>query len=81
MARWGMTIDLDRCTACQACVVACQVENNSRPPVRSGEAGRAISWLRLVPFESGEHGTRPELQLMPVLCMHCEHPPAPRSVP
>ncbi len=77
-----MTIDLDRCTACQACAVACQVENNVSPAdPEKWQAGRAISWLRLVPFQSGEHGTRPELQLMPVLCMHCEHPPCTKVCP
>jgi len=77
MARWGMVIDLDRCTACQACVVACQVENNV-PPAGSVDAarGRAISWLRLVPLDGREaHGTRPALRLVPLPCQHCDLPP------
>jgi Fe-S-cluster-containing dehydrogenase component len=82
MARWAMLIDLDRCTACQACVVACQVENNVSPadPERA-RIGRAISWLRLVPFQGEEHGTRPELRLVPLPCMHCERPPCARVCP
>jgi molybdopterin-containing oxidoreductase family iron-sulfur binding subunit len=49
MARWGMVIDLDRCTACQACVVACQAENNIPPSQQSqAEMGRSISWMQLV---------------------------------
>lgn len=76
MARWAMIIDLDRCTACQACVVACQVENNVPPTgVEEAESGRAISWLRLAPVAEGEHGTRPALRLMPVPCLHCDNPP------
>ncbi len=91
MARWGMVIDLDRCTSCQACVVACQVENNV-PPTGADVAakGRAISWMRLVPFdngEGGEHGrtrppgAQPKLTLMPVPCMHCEKPPCTKVCP
>jgi molybdopterin-containing oxidoreductase family iron-sulfur binding subunit len=76
MARWAMIIDLDRCTACQACVVACQVENNVPPTgAEEAEKGRAISWLRLAQHAEGEHGTRPALRLMPVPCMHCDNPP------
>ncbi len=82
MARWGMVIDLDRCTACQACVVACQVENNVPPAgADQAEVGRAISWLRLVLFEDGEHGTRPGMRLLPVPCQHCEHPPCAKVCP
>jgi molybdopterin-containing oxidoreductase family iron-sulfur binding subunit len=82
MARWGMVIDLDRCTACQACVVACQVENNVAPGgADQWEQGRAISWLRLVPFENEQHGTRPDLRLMPLPCMHCQRPPCTKVCP
>jgi len=82
MARWGMVIDLDRCTGCQACVVACQVENNVPPTdAREAELGRAISWLRLAPHSEGEHGTRPEFHLVPVPCMHCDNPPCTKVCP
>lgn len=83
MARWGMVIDLDRCTACQACVVACQVENNVPPTgAEEAEKGRGISWMRLVPFQHEEvHGTRPNMQLTPLPCMHCDNPPCTRVCP
>lgn len=82
MARWGMVIDLDRCSACQACVVACQVENNI-PPASALEAGqgRALAWIRLVPLPAGEGGEHPGLRLIPVPCMHCEHPPCTKVCP
>lgn len=76
MTRWGMVIDLDRCTGCQACVVACQVENNVAPPSAAQAAqGRAISWLRLVPIQGAE------LRLVPLPCMHCDHPPCTKVCP
>ena len=57
MALWGMVIDLDRCTGCQACVMACKAENNV-PAVGAKEAvrGRIISWMQVLTEEDG--GTR-----------------------
>lgn len=82
MTRWGMVIDLDRCTGCQACVVACQSENNCAPPDREDLArGRAIAWIRLVDFEEGDHGTRPGVRSIPVPCQHCDRPPCTKVCP
>ncbi len=81
MARWGMVIDLDRCTACQACVVACQVENNLPPPsAQEAGSGRALAWIRLVPFP-GDGADPATLRLIPVPCMHCERPPCTQVCP
>ena len=73
MARWGLVIDLDRCTGCQACVVACKHENNvpfSTP--EQARAGRLMSWIQLVP---GEIAGQREAAPMPMMCQHCDRPP------
>jgi len=73
--RWGMVIDLDRCTGCEACVVACRAENNV-PTVGEAECekGRMMSWIRVERYWEGEF---PDVKarFMPVLCQHCEKAP------
>jgi molybdopterin-containing oxidoreductase family iron-sulfur binding subunit len=75
MTRWGMAIDIDRCTGCGACAVACHAENNIQT-VGEVEAakGRAMHWLRI---ERYYEGTFPDIKarFMPVLCQHCAHAP------
>jgi molybdopterin-containing oxidoreductase family iron-sulfur binding subunit len=70
-----MVIDLDLCTGCQACVVACHAENNVAV-VGEEEVirGRALHWIRIERYWKGEH---PHLQaeLTPMLCQHCQHAP------
>ncbi len=82
MAKWGMTIDLDRCTACQACVTACQAENNL-PPTGPEDAhmGRNYTWMEMIPFV-GE-GERPKTvkRLLPRPCLHCDNPPCVKVCP
>jgi menaquinone reductase, iron-sulfur cluster-binding subunit len=71
MPRWGLVIDLDRCTACQACVVACKHENNvafSTPAI--ADEGRLMTWIQLVPIE-----TRGSAATLPLMCQHCDRPP------
>ena len=81
MPRWGMIIDLAKCTACQACVVACQTENNI-PCVEPEEAalGRILSWLSVLPEVRGEY-PRVSMRLLPLPCLHCDSPPCIRVCP
>jgi molybdopterin-containing oxidoreductase family iron-sulfur binding subunit len=76
--RWGMAIDLDACTGCNACVAACYAENNV--PVMGAEAmlrGRTMSWLRIERFvEPRDTGTSAiDVRFVPMLCQHCDHAP------
>jgi len=70
-----MAVDLDRCTGCEACVVACRAENNI-PSVGEDQAqkGRAIHWIRVERYYEGEF---PDVRVkfQPVLCQQCNNAP------
>ncbi|HZO28290.1 MAG TPA: 4Fe-4S dicluster domain-containing protein [Chloroflexota bacterium] len=72
---WGLVVDLDRCTGCQACVVACQAENNI--PINDEQTfldRRANEWIRIERYWEGEF---PDVKarFIPVLCQHCANAP------
>src|ERR1041385_1375782 len=73
--RWGMAVDLDRCTGCEACVTACRTENNIRiaGPEQSAK-GRSIAWIRVERYYEGDF---PDVRVKfrPVLCQHCDNAP------
>ena len=73
--RWGMVIDLDRCTGCQACVVACKQENNVAFSNEEEAAhGREIAWMRVMAASEGEY-PRVKARYFPLLCQQCDKPP------
>jgi molybdopterin-containing oxidoreductase family iron-sulfur binding subunit len=75
---WGMTIDLNACTGCSACVAACYAENNV--PIVGKEqvaVGHIMSWIRMDRYfpEPSRPEPQPQLYLMPMLCQQCDHAP------
>jgi anaerobic selenocysteine-containing dehydrogenase/Fe-S-cluster-containing dehydrogenase component len=75
---WGMTIDLNSCTGCSACVAACYAENNVPVVGKKGvDAGHIMSWIRMDRYfpEPNKPEPQPQLYLMPMLCQQCDHAP------
>lgn len=72
---WGMVIDPEACTGCNACVAACVAENNI-PPVGRDQLmrGREMHWLRIDLYAEGPEDA-PRFVHLPVMCVHCENAP------
>ncbi len=80
--RWGMVVDLGKCVACQACVVACIQENNVEISNQKMESqGRSIRWLDMLTHTKEEHHPNTKIQLIPRPCFHCWTAPCVRVCP
>jgi molybdopterin-containing oxidoreductase family iron-sulfur binding subunit len=72
-ARYGMVIDLDRCTGCGACMMACAAENNVPPAMPSATYRTGITPMLVRKLSNGKNGADSREAFIPITCMQCEH--------
>jgi menaquinone reductase, iron-sulfur cluster-binding subunit len=72
-ARYGMVIDLDRCTGCGACMIACAAENNVPPLPPQATPRTGITPMLVRTVTNGLEGRERREAFFPILCMHCEN--------
>jgi anaerobic selenocysteine-containing dehydrogenase/Fe-S-cluster-containing dehydrogenase component len=74
--RWAMAVDLNSCTGCSACVVACHAENNV-PIVGAAmvDRGREMHWIRIDRFDEKLTPGAHDVRFVPMMCQHCSDAP------
>jgi len=80
-AKWGLVIDLDRCTGCGACQGACRLENNITPAGGAASGGSAPDWMAIERRDNGLAFPESDALTLPKPCMHCENPPCVAACP
>lgn len=73
--KWGMAIDLDKCTGCGACMVACQAENNLAPIADASNKIKVLNWLVVYELSNGKPFPDHDVAYLPRPCQQCGHPP------
>jgi menaquinone reductase, iron-sulfur cluster-binding subunit len=71
-SRYGMVVDLDRCTGCGACVVVCAVENNIAPAQPGANTRTGVTWMRVYRVANGEPIPDCDTVFVPMMCQQCE---------
>jgi Fe-S-cluster-containing dehydrogenase component len=82
MAKYGIAVDIDKCTGCYSCFLACKDEyaGNDYLPLSAAQPEEGHQWLRINEIEHGG-GTKIKVDYIPIMCQHCEDAPCMLGVP